>query len=102
MHLTDKLSVNEGDSFTLSSDQTQLRDEVLTWRFGNKHIATISGRRASVKERFRYRVHVDPQTGSLTIRNSKTEDSGLYQLDINRNDNTEKSERKFIVIVRGE
>ncbi|KAI7790892.1 hypothetical protein IRJ41_003799 [Triplophysa rosa] len=98
----DKRSVNEGDSFTLSSGHTQLGDNVVTWRFGNKPVATISGNPASVcvEERFRYRVHVDPQTGSLTVRNSRTEDSGLYQLQISRNDGTEKSEEKFIVIVQ--
>ncbi|XP_057182309.1 uncharacterized protein LOC130549142 isoform X2 [Triplophysa rosa] len=95
---SDKLSVNEGDSFTLSSGHTELRDSVMTWRLGDKHIATVNGSQASVcvEERFRYRVHVDPQTGSLTVRNSRTEDSGLYQLQIG---GREKSERKFTVRV---
>ncbi|KAA0712035.1 hypothetical protein E1301_Tti012770 [Triplophysa tibetana] len=94
----DKLSVNEGDSFTLSSGQTELGDNVMTWRFNDKHIATVSERQVSVcvEERFKDRVHVDPQTGSLTVTNSRTKDSGLYKLQIN----TEKSERKFTVNVR--
>ncbi|KAI7791160.1 hypothetical protein IRJ41_011044 [Triplophysa rosa] len=96
---SDKLSVNEGDSFTLSSGHTELRDSVMTWRLGDKHIATVNGSQASVcvEERFKDRVHVDPQTGSLTVRNSRTEDSGLYQLQIG---GREKSERKFTVRVR--
>ncbi|XP_056615691.1 uncharacterized protein LOC130430569 isoform X2 [Triplophysa dalaica] len=95
---SDKLSVNEGDSFTLSSGQTELGDNVMTWRFKDKHIATVSKHQTSVcdEERFKDRVHVDPQIGSLTVTNSKTEDSGLYQLKIS----TEKSERKFTVTVR--
>ncbi|KAA0712034.1 hypothetical protein E1301_Tti012769 [Triplophysa tibetana] len=95
---SDKLSVNEGDSFTLSSGQTELGDNVLTWRFKDKDIVTISEHQAPVcvDERFKDRVHVDPQTGSLTVRNSKTKDSGLYQLQIN----TEKSERNITVRVR--
>ncbi|XP_056615689.1 uncharacterized protein LOC130430568 isoform X2 [Triplophysa dalaica] len=95
---SDKLSVNEGDPFTLSSGHTELGDNVMTWRFKDKHIATVSEHQTSVcdEERFKDRVHVDPQTGSLTVKNSRTEDSGLYQLQIN----TEKSERKFTVSVR--
>ncbi|XP_056615446.1 uncharacterized protein LOC130430379 [Triplophysa dalaica] len=95
---SDKLSVNEGDPFTLSSGQTELGDNVMTWRFKDKHIATVSKHQAPVydEERFKDRVHVDPKTGSLTVRNSKAKDSGLYQLQIS----TEKSERKFTVTVR--
>ncbi|XP_056615391.1 uncharacterized protein LOC130430345 isoform X2 [Triplophysa dalaica] len=95
---SDKLSVNEGDPFTLNSGQTELGDNVLTWRFKDKHIVTVSKHQTSVcdEERFKDRVHVDPQTGSLTVRNSRTKDSGLYQLQIS----TETSERKFTVTVR--
>ncbi|KAA0712036.1 hypothetical protein E1301_Tti012771 [Triplophysa tibetana] len=95
---SDKLSVNEGDPFTLSSGQTELGHNVMTWRFKDKDIVTISEHQAPVcvDERFKDRVHVDPQTGSLTVRNSKTKDSGLYQLQIS----TETSERKFTVRVR--
>ncbi|KAA0712037.1 hypothetical protein E1301_Tti012772 [Triplophysa tibetana] len=95
---SDKLSVNEGDPFTLNSGQTELGNNVMTWRFKDKDIATVSEHQAPVcvEERFKDRVHVDPQTGSLTVRNSKTKDSGLYQLQIS----TEKSQRKFTVRVR--
>ncbi|XP_056615288.1 uncharacterized protein LOC130430272 [Triplophysa dalaica] len=96
---SDKLSVNEGDPFTLNSGQIELGDNVMTWRFKDKHIATVSEHQASVcdEERFKDRVYVDPQTGSLTVTNSKTKDSGLYQLQIS---GKEKSERKFTVSVR--
>ncbi|XP_056615085.1 uncharacterized protein LOC130430129 [Triplophysa dalaica] len=96
---SDKLSVNEGDSFTLNSGHTEIGDKVITWRFGDVLVATINGNPASdwIEERFRYRVQVDPQTGSLTVTNSRTEDSGLYQLQIS---GKEKSERKFTVTVR--
>ncbi|XP_056614735.1 uncharacterized protein LOC130429911 [Triplophysa dalaica] len=96
-----KLSVNEGDSFTLSSGHTELEGKVMTWRFKDKHTTvTVSEHQTSVcdDERFKDRVHVDPQTGSLTVTNSRTKDSGLYQLQIS----TEKSERKFTVTVHGE
>ncbi|KAA0712031.1 hypothetical protein E1301_Tti012766 [Triplophysa tibetana] len=98
---SDKLSVNEGDPFTLSSGQTELGDNVMTWRLKDKDIVTISERQVSVcvEERFKDRVHVDPQTGSLTVTNSKTKDSGLYQLEINDSNGTTKPERKFIVTV---
>ncbi|KAA0712028.1 hypothetical protein E1301_Tti012763 [Triplophysa tibetana] len=96
---SDKLSVNEGDPFTLNSGHTEIGEKVITWRFGDVLVATINGNIASdcVEERFRYRVHVDPQTGSLTVTNSRTKDSGLYQLHIS---GKEKSERKFTVTVR--
>ncbi|KAA0712033.1 hypothetical protein E1301_Tti012768 [Triplophysa tibetana] len=96
--LKDKLSVNEGDSFTLSSGHTELGDNVMTWRFKDKDITTVSEHQTSVcvEDELKDRVHVDPQTGSLTVTNSRTEDSGLYQLQIS----TEKSERKFTVTVR--
>ncbi|XP_056613993.1 uncharacterized protein LOC130429448 isoform X1 [Triplophysa dalaica] len=98
---SDKLSINEGDPFTLSSGQTELGDNVMTWRFKDKHIATVSEHQTSVsdEEKFKDRVHVDPQTGSLTVTNSKTKDSGLYQLQINDSNGTTKPERKFTVTV---
>uniref|UniRef100_A0A8C2FU10 Ig-like domain-containing protein n=1 Tax=Cyprinus carpio TaxID=7962 RepID=A0A8C2FU10_CYPCA len=84
------LSVMEGDSVTLHTDtDTQRNDAVIQWMFGAQNpdivIAEIN-REANISdvsdERFRDRVTMDSQTGSLTFTNIRTTDSGLYQVDI--------------------
>ncbi|TRY56683.1 hypothetical protein DNTS_034240, partial [Danionella cerebrum] len=81
--------VYAGDSVTLSSGFTELKDEdLIRWRFGDeeKLIAEIDMKtnRCSVFEnvldgRFRDRLELD-QTGSLTIRNTTINHGGLYLL----------------------
>uniref|UniRef100_A0A8C1VEE6 Ig-like domain-containing protein n=1 Tax=Cyprinus carpio TaxID=7962 RepID=A0A8C1VEE6_CYPCA len=84
------LSVMEGDSVTLHTDtDTQRNYAVIQWMFGAQNpdivIAEIN-REANISdvsdERFRDRVTMDSQTGSLTITNIRTTDSGLYKVDI--------------------
>ncbi|XP_026101104.1 CD48 antigen-like [Carassius auratus] len=84
------VSVLEGDSVTLDSGFSEMMDEhVIRWRFGSENtlIAEISvmDDRITVyddvlDERFRDRLKLDHQTGSLTITNTRTEHTGLYQL----------------------
>ncbi|XP_026119923.1 CD48 antigen-like [Carassius auratus] len=82
------VSVTEGDSVSLNTDVTEVqRDDQILWMFGTRdtRIAEIYKQRISVydkKEKFRDRFSVDSQTGSLTIRNIRTEHSGLYKLQI--------------------
>ncbi|KAL0160797.1 hypothetical protein M9458_044522, partial [Cirrhinus mrigala] len=75
------VSVMEGDSVTLHTDNTELqRDNEIEWRFGNIRIARVIGDSLTYNdERFRDRLKLD-QTGSLTITNTKTTESGLYKL----------------------
>ncbi|KAK9967240.1 hypothetical protein ABG768_001648 [Culter alburnus] len=94
-HLTgvfgDSVSVMEGDSVTLNTDLTEIRegDDTL-WRFGaeNSLIAKMKKKKQIISiyngtdERFRGRVKLDDQTGSLTITNTRTEHAGVYHLDI--------------------
>ncbi|XP_067253098.1 uncharacterized protein [Chanodichthys erythropterus] len=90
-HLNVIVSVMEGDSVTISSDFTELKDnDWIRWKFGNEHtlIAEISKRpnRFAVYDdvldgRFRDRLKLDNQTGSLTITNITTEHDGRYELD---------------------
>ncbi|TRZ03310.1 hypothetical protein DNTS_027478, partial [Danionella cerebrum] len=85
----DEMSVMEGESVSLSSDLTELKDEdLIRWRFGDEEtvIAEIDVKtnRFSVFEdvldgRFRDRLKLD-QTGSLTIRNMTFNHGGLYLL----------------------
>ncbi|KAK9967108.1 hypothetical protein ABG768_001525, partial [Culter alburnus] len=86
-----KISVKEGDSVTLNSDLTEKKDDdVIQWRFENTLIAEINKRvdRFTVYDddldgRFRDRLKLDNQTGSLTITNITTEHAGEYKLKIN-------------------
>uniref|UniRef100_A0A8C1MZ45 Ig-like domain-containing protein n=1 Tax=Cyprinus carpio TaxID=7962 RepID=A0A8C1MZ45_CYPCA len=87
------VSVLEGDSVTLHSGLTEMMDnDLILWRFGyNKTlIAQIDVMDGSITvyddvldERFRDRLKVDHQTGSLIITNTRTEHTGLYQLQTN-------------------
>ncbi|XP_016355077.1 natural killer cell receptor 2B4-like [Sinocyclocheilus anshuiensis] len=80
----------EGDSVTLHMDVTELqRDNVLLWTFGpqDTHIAKINRVHNETFHngadgRFRDRLKLDSQTGSLTITNVSTELNGLYKVEI--------------------
>uniref|UniRef100_A0A673IRF7 Ig-like domain-containing protein n=1 Tax=Sinocyclocheilus rhinocerous TaxID=307959 RepID=A0A673IRF7_9TELE len=97
---TKSLSVMEGDSVTLHIDVTDIQgsDAVIEWMFGAENpdivIAEIN-RAANIShvtdEIFRDRVKMDSQTGSLTITNIRTTDSGLYQVEITTNKEAEKT-----------
>ncbi|XP_051764538.1 uncharacterized protein LOC127520463 isoform X1 [Ctenopharyngodon idella] len=88
-----KVSVTEGDSVTINSDLTEMKDDGwIRWRFGanNTLIAEINKRADSftvyddvLDGRFRDRLKLDDQTGSLTITNITTEHAGVYQLQTN-------------------
>ncbi|KAL0161677.1 hypothetical protein M9458_045402, partial [Cirrhinus mrigala] len=80
-----------GDSVTLNSSLTEIMDEdVIQWRFGYSEktiIAEINKRADSMTVyddvldgRFKDRLKLDNQTGSLTITNIRTTDSGVYEL----------------------
>ncbi|XP_058615373.1 CD48 antigen-like [Onychostoma macrolepis] len=93
------LSVMEGDSVTLHTDtDTQGNHAVIQWMFGAEDPDTVIAeinRAANISdvidERFRDRVKMDNQTGSLTITNIRTTDSGLYKVEINTNKEAEKT-----------
>ncbi|XP_050957650.1 uncharacterized protein LOC127158637, partial [Labeo rohita] len=84
------VSVTTGNSVTLNSGLTEIMDDnEILWRFGNKDnfIAEINkqaGRFAVHDDvldgRFRDRLKLDNQTGSLTITNITTEHEGVYEL----------------------
>uniref|UniRef100_A0A8C1T4C8 Immunoglobulin V-set domain-containing protein n=1 Tax=Cyprinus carpio TaxID=7962 RepID=A0A8C1T4C8_CYPCA len=86
------VSVMEGDSVTLNTDVSVIREEDdILWNFGadNSLIAEISREKQifSTYEdvpdgRFRDILKVDNQTGSLTITNITYKHAGVYKLDI--------------------
>ncbi len=89
----ESVSVLEGDSVTLNSGLTEMMDDdLILWRFGyNKTlIAQIDVMAGSMTvyddvldERFRDRLKLDNQTGSLIITNTRTEHTELYKLQSN-------------------
>uniref|UniRef100_A0A9J7XRF7 Ig-like domain-containing protein n=1 Tax=Cyprinus carpio carpio TaxID=630221 RepID=A0A9J7XRF7_CYPCA len=93
------ISVMRGDSVTLHTDLTEVqRDDLILWTFGSKDdlIAEIHKQVVYMydsKGRFR----LEEKTGSLTIRNIRTEDSGLYELRVINSGRT--SYKRFNVTV---
>nr|XP_055072994.1 uncharacterized protein LOC129452956 [Misgurnus anguillicaudatus] len=86
------VSVMEGDSVTLHTDDPDMQKyDVIRWRFQHKNspIAEIN-RTAGIFStydnvldgRFKDKLQLNIQTGSLDIRNIRTKHSGLYQVDI--------------------
>ncbi|XP_050958130.1 uncharacterized protein LOC127159292 [Labeo rohita] len=82
--------VMEGDSVTLNSGLTEMMDDhLILWRFGTENtlIAETDVMTNSITiyddvldGRFRDRLKLDHQTGSLTITNITTQHAGLYKL----------------------
>ncbi len=85
------MSVVEGDSVTLNTDVTEIRknDDIL-WKFGaQKSLIAKINREAGISStsdvldgRFRDRLKLNNQTGSLTITNITTQHAGLYEVKI--------------------
>ncbi|XP_016372083.1 natural killer cell receptor 2B4-like, partial [Sinocyclocheilus rhinocerous] len=81
-------SVMEGDLVTLRTDVTEiLQYDPIQWRFGDILIAKINMKEnksifynTSAAERLRDRLKLDHQTGSLSITNTRTTDSGVYKI----------------------
>ncbi|XP_048037414.1 SLAM family member 5-like [Megalobrama amblycephala] len=83
------VSVMEGDSVTLHIDAAEIqKEENILWKYGaEKHIiaeitAGIFSTYDGTDERFRDRLKLDDQTGSLTITNITTEHAGIYEVKI--------------------
>ncbi|XP_016408613.1 uncharacterized protein LOC107740633 isoform X2 [Sinocyclocheilus rhinocerous] len=96
------VSVLEGDSVTLQNYVTEIqRDDLIVWRFGDKgvllakiDVETNETSLNDADERFKDRLQLD-QTGSLIIKNTRTEHTGLYEVQIRGRE----SSQQFLVSV---
>ncbi|KAK7136683.1 hypothetical protein R3I93_016891 [Phoxinus phoxinus] len=103
--VSDEVSVMVGDSVTLNTDFEVKQQQDIKWYFNYICIAQKSGDQSKIctdvqcedgDMRFRGRLKLDHQTGSLTITNTTHTDSGVYQLEI-----ISIHEKIFIVTVHG-
>uniref|UniRef100_A0A8C2C9I4 Immunoglobulin domain-containing protein n=1 Tax=Cyprinus carpio TaxID=7962 RepID=A0A8C2C9I4_CYPCA len=88
LHEIKRKSVKEGKSVTLDPDILKNPNDTIKWYFNDILIAEITGDQSKIctdiqcKQRFRDRLKLDHQTGSLTITKTRTTDSGDYKLQI--------------------
>ncbi|KAK7136614.1 hypothetical protein R3I93_016835 [Phoxinus phoxinus] len=95
------VSVTVGDSVSLNSGLTEIqKGEQIIWTFGSKGplIAKTDGVNNMIPDgRFGDRLKLDHQTGSLTITNIRTTDSGLYEVTISGS--SSETKHRFSVTV---
>ncbi|XP_058615662.1 uncharacterized protein LOC131529783 isoform X1 [Onychostoma macrolepis] len=101
------VSPTKGDLVTLYTDAETDQQEKIRWYYGDIRIAEISGDLSDIctdvqcnngTERFRDRLKVDHQTGSLTITDTRTTDSGDYTLQIINRNNSNSTELFSIIV----
>ncbi|XP_050958125.1 uncharacterized protein LOC127159289 isoform X2 [Labeo rohita] len=84
------VSVKEGDLVTLRTDITKKEHDKMLWYFDDTRIALINGHPNTSclydgeGGRFRDRLKVDYETGSLTITDIRSEHAGHYEAEIIR------------------
>ncbi|XP_039538604.1 uncharacterized protein LOC120486570 isoform X2 [Pimephales promelas] len=105
----DRLTVKEGGSVTLPTNVKINQKDRIKWFFQNTRIAQVIGHISSCTdvqcnedtERFRGRLKLDLQTGSLTISDIQQADSGVYELQITSSISNTDSLKIFNVTVSG-
>ncbi|KAI4894154.1 hypothetical protein NFI96_010644, partial [Prochilodus magdalenae] len=100
------LQVQEGNTVTIDTGKTGLQSvPQILWFYGPENIKIVDSQITGGeiitdynRDRFRDRLQLDRNNGSLTIRNISREDSGVYKLQINKK---EREVRNFSVVVNG-
>uniref|UniRef100_A0A8C1Y5P5 Ig-like domain-containing protein n=1 Tax=Cyprinus carpio TaxID=7962 RepID=A0A8C1Y5P5_CYPCA len=100
------MSVMEGDSVSLNTGVTEVQNyHMIQWMFGEIQIAEINNLTkinsiydTDDDKTLKNRLKLDPQTGSLTITNTRTTDSGLYQLRLTSGETRSKSFRVTVSV----
>jgi len=106
----DRLTVKEGASVTLPTNAKINQKDRIKWFFQNTRIAQVIVNISSCTdvqcnegtERFRDRLKLDHQTGSLTISDIQPADSGEYKLQITSSVRNTDSLKIFNVTICGE
>ncbi|KAK9967208.1 hypothetical protein ABG768_001616, partial [Culter alburnus] len=90
------VSVKEGDLLTLNTGVTKQQHDKILWYFNDTLIALINGHPNTSclydgeGGRFRDRLKVDYETGSLTITDIRSEHAGRYEVEIIRSESSGK------------
>ncbi|XP_056614184.1 uncharacterized protein LOC130429562 [Triplophysa dalaica] len=93
----------KGDSVTLDTGVQTQRGDMIVWRFGDEGVLIAKHDKEDNKSPIYYdggskdRLQVNNQTGSLTISDVRSSDSGLYKLKISSN--SKQTFKTFIVSV---
>ncbi len=91
-----------GGSVILQTKTEIQSDDLILWTFGAENclVVKVDSGTTSISEKFRGRLELDKTTGSLTITNTRTTDSGVYKLQIINREQT--TFRRFNVTVKSE
>ncbi|XP_077081562.1 uncharacterized protein LOC143735303 [Siphateles boraxobius] len=90
------VSVIEGDSVNLKTGVTKQKRDKMLWYFEDIRIALINGESSTSclydgeDGRFRDRLEVDYETGSLNITNIRSEHAGRYEAELIRSESLGK------------
>ncbi|XP_073669738.1 uncharacterized protein [Paramisgurnus dabryanus] len=104
------VSVKDADSVTLHTDVHYFKTyDAIQWRFQGIRIAHFNKSASEISEdddihdkRFRDKLQLDVQTGSLKIKIIRTDLSGLYEVDLTSTSSSYTIHQSFTVTVSGE